>query len=239
MKKIRNIMLVLIILFTKNVNAVCDYAKEAALNSEATTIKAIYEEQSKERDKSEYVCGDGNEGCVAMVDYFKISILNLSENFYVTVKGDNNFNKTFTSKDAKDGVISFDVTDISEINTYTFNVYNSSSSGCEKLNRTFYLTTPRLNDYYEYAICEDIPDYYMCQKFVTFDDNGLTDFITKANEYKDNQDKKNEEINKSFWQRIGDFIVNNKVGIIVGVSIIAVITVVSVIIIRKRRKDII
>lgn len=51
-----------------------------------------------------------------------MSILNLSENFNVTVKS-KNFNKSFSYSDIKDGIASFDLEDIMDTHTFTFDVY--------------------------------------------------------------------------------------------------------------------
>ena len=107
MKKVKKIFVLLVmVLLVKNVHAECGYETQAKLNSEAATIKAIYEEVQKEMDRNTYVCGDGVDECTEYYSVFKISILNLSENFYVKVTSDNNFNKTFYYKDAQDGIIS-------------------------------------------------------------------------------------------------------------------------------------
>ena len=175
----------------------------------------------------------------------------LSE-FYVEIKGavnspgvfkvtsDNNFNKTFYYKDAQDGIVSFELSDLTKVNTFTFNVYNTDKSGCsQKLNRTFYLTTPRLNEYYNFNICEEIPDYYMCQKFVTYEDKGLTDFIHVTNEYKDKKIAEEEELNKNFFEKLWSFIKDNKTIFITSTVVIITIGIGTVIIIKKKRKDIV
>lgn len=241
MKDVKKIFVLLVVLLiTKNVHAVCDYETQAKLNSEAATIKAIYEEIQKEMDRNLYVCGDGVEECTEYYPVFKISILNLSENFYVKVTSDNKFNKTFYYKDAQDGIISFELSDLSKVNTFTFKVYNTSKSGCtQKLNRTFYLTTPRLNDYYNVKLCDKIPDYYMCQKFVTFEDTGYTDFLVSVNKYYEKQEEEKEETNKTFFEKIFEFIKENKNIFIIAGCVVVIGSATTVIIIKKRRKDIV
>lgn len=241
MKKVKKIFVLLVmVLLVKNVHAECGYETQAKLNSEAATIKAIYEEVQKEMDRNTYVCGDGVDECTEYYSVFKISILNLSENFYVKVTSDNNFNKTFYYKDAQDGIVSFELSDLTKVNTFTFNVYNTDKSGCsQKLNRTFYLTTPRLNEYYNFNICEKIPDYYMCQKFVTYEDKGLTDFIHVTNEYKDKKIAEEEELNKNFFEKLWSFIKDNKTIFITSTVVIITIGIGTVIIIKKKRKDIV
>ena len=119
-------------------------------------------------------------------------------------------------------------------------MYNTDKSGCsQKLNRTFYLTTPRLNEYYNFNICEEIPDYYMCQKFVTYEDKGLTDFIHVTNEYKDKKIAEEEELNKNFFEKLWSFIKDNKTIFITSTVVITTIGIGTVIIIKKKRKDIV
>lgn len=241
MKKVKKIFVLLVmLLLVKNVHAECGYETQAKLNSEAVTIKAIYEEVQKEMDRNLYMCGDGVDECTEYYSVLKISILNLSENFYVKVTSDNNFNKTFYYKDAQDGIVSFELSDLTKVNTFTFNVYNTDKSGCsQKLNRTFYLTTPRLNDYYNIKLCDKIPDYYMCQKFVTFEDTGYSDFLSSVNKYYEKQEEIKENTNKSFFEKIINFIKENKTVFIIAGGVIIVGGVTTVIILKKRRKDII
>ena len=241
MKKVKKIFVLLVVLLlAKNVNAECGYETQAKLNSEAATIKAIYEEVQKEMDRNSYVCGDGVEECTEYYPVFKISILNLSKNFYVKVTSDNKYSNNFYYRDAEDGIVSFELTDLSKVNTFTFKVYNTSESGCsQKLNRTFYLTTPRLNDYYNVKLCDKIPDYYMCQKFVTFEDTGYTDFLVSVNKYYEKQEEIKENTHKSFFEKIFDFIRENKTVFIIAGGVIVVGGVATVIIIKKRRKDIV
>ena len=73
MKKVKKIFVLLVmVLLVKNVHAECGYETQAKLNSEAATIKAIYEEQIGEFDSS-FSCNDGQGECEGY-NYFKISI---------------------------------------------------------------------------------------------------------------------------------------------------------------------
>lgn len=241
MKKLKYFFLMLsMLLFSINVDAACSYEQQAKLNSEAATIKAIYEEQITQLDKTKYTCADGQDDCDLSYSYFKISILNVSENFYVVVKGDNGFNKTFTSKNAVNGIISFDIEDIMTVHTFTFNVYNSDKTDCKgTLNRTFYLTTPRYNVYSSYGYCKDNPEFYMCNKYVSYTDTGFEDFVNKIEDYKEEQIKEEEGKNKTFFQKLWEFVKKNKAVFIAGTCVIVVGVTGYIIIIKKRRKDII
>lgn len=233
-------LMLLLLLFSIDVNAACSYEQQAKLNSEAVTIKAIYEEQIAELDRTKYSCADGQDDCNLSYSYFKISILNVSENFYVVVRGDNGFNKTFTSKNAVNGIISFDLEDIMTVHTFTFNVYNSDKTDCSgTLNRTFYLTTPRYNLYSSYGYCTENPEFYMCNKYVSYTDSGFEDFVNKIEDYKEDKARQEEEQSKTFFQKLWEFVKKNKTIFIVGTCVIVVGVAGYIIINKKRRKDII
>lgn len=238
MKKVKKIFVLLVVLLlAKNVNAECGYETQAKLNSEAATIKAIYEEQLGEFDSS-FSCNDGQGECEGY-NYFKISILNLSENFTVTVKS-KNFNKSFSYSDVKDGIVSFDLNDIMDTHTFTFDVYPSNNTTCaRKKIRTFYLTTPRYNEFYDFGFCQDNPDYYLCEKYVTFEKMEITDFMQKYDEYIDSKKKNEEEKNKNFFQKLGEFIKEHKEVFIGAGCTILVVGGVVIFLRVKRRKDII
>ena len=79
----------------------------------------------------------------------------------------------------------------------------------------------------------------MCQKFVTYEDKGLTDFIHVTNEYKDKKIAEEEELNKNFFEKLWSFIKDNKTIFITSTVVIITIGIDTVIIIKKKRKDIV
>ena len=110
------IFLFILLFVSKNVYAECSYEQQAKLNSEASTIKAIYEEEIGYLDSSDYVCADGQEECDNEYAYFKVSILNLSENFYIKVSEGNNTIKTITFDSVENGLAYFNVDNIDNKN---------------------------------------------------------------------------------------------------------------------------
>ena len=240
MKKVKKIFVLLVmLLLVKNVHAECGYETQAKLNSEAATIKAIYEEVQKEMDRNLYMCGDGVDECTEYYSVLKISILNLSKNFTINVKS-KNFGKSFSYSDVKDGVVSFDLNDIMETHTFTFDVYPSTETTCPKKKiRTFYLSTPRYNEFYDFGFCQDNPEFYLCEKYVTFENMEITDFMDKFQEYEDKKKQDEIEKNKNFFQKLGDFIKEHKEVFIGAGCTILVVGGVVVFLRVKRRKDII
>ena len=56
-------------------------------------------------------------------NYFKVSIINISENFYVEISNDYNRDKlVYQYKDTQDGVITFDWKNLDKVTTFTVKV---------------------------------------------------------------------------------------------------------------------
>ena len=232
-------LLFCLLLSCSKVNAsTCSYKEQADLNSEVSKIKVKYEEKTGFVDPSLYDCQEDAE-CTSEYNYFQISILNMSENFYVEVN--DSVTKTtniYTYADAKEGVISFDFEGAYAIANFTFKVFSSSQTNCPRENyRVIYLTTPKINPYYNYLQCENNPDHYLCQKYITVDNVSFAEFQRQIQEYEDKkivEEKQNEK--KGMLEKIFDFIDDNKT-IIVTTAGIIVAGVVTVVVIKKRKKE--
>lgn len=228
-----------------NVNAAssCSYEEQANLLSEVGNIKVSYEEKTGKIDSTDAVCPDEIDGtptCDSNYEYFEVSILNMSDNFYLTVENNlDKTTKTYTYDDVKDGIITFKHEDIMNLTTYTYQVYSSEKTNCPRENyRTIYQTLPRLNEYYSYAQCSNNEDYYLCQKYVTFEPMSLGTFIKNINDYNTSEDNPNNpNRKKSFIDNIKNFISENKVIVltIAGVIVIAGGTAAFVAIKRRKR----
>ena len=239
------VLLCFLFIGSKPVSAsICTYSEQAQLNKDVANIKVIYEEATGILDPSLYDCqadnGDLSE-CNASYDYFVVSVLNMTEDFYITVRNNiDNTRTTYYYSDAKDGVISFDWEGILNVTTFTIDVFSSSETSCPRENyRTIYFTTPRKNLYYYYGQCQQNPEYYLCQKYVTFDDITFYEFIEKINNH--NEEKKEEpkeEAPQTIPQKVIEYITNNSFTIIVVVGAIVIATVLVVTIVKKRKKGI-
>lgn len=255
MRKLKELLLAIFtfILATSTVGAAtsaCEVKTVAQLNSEVANIKADYEEAEGILDPNYYTIPDAilgteaEETYVGTYNYFKVSIVNITENFYVEVTNDvDDSVQTYTYADATDGVVTFNLESIEFVVNFTIKVYSTNQSGCSgELFRTLYLTTPRINPYYNYNICREAPDYYLCQKYVTFDEDvDFYSFVKKVQAYIDKKDEeKQTEENETWLEKTGHFISEHKVVFITGGVIILVgVGVAVVVIVRKRRSSII
>lgn len=246
MFKFNKLLITLIAFFSfisisKAVN--CSYQEQAKLNNEVANIKTNYEIKERILDKSEYSPPDGaDEDYVAKTDYIVVNILNITKNTYVEVSNDYNSDVLkYNYNDTKNGNVSFDWYNINEVVKFTIKVYASSATGCEGSSlKTLYLTLPRYNDYSNYTICNSIPDYYLCQRYVTYDEISYDSFYTRVNKEVSKIEKQEEIKNKKWYEKTWDFIKDNKWYFIGGGAVLvgaaATITVVEV---KKRRRSII
>ena len=240
--KIKKLLSIVLLVFLTYINveaSSCSYKEQVELDSESAKIKVKYDVKTGYLDPSEYECQD-EEDCAVDYDYFEISILNMSEKFYIEVTNNNTKEvQTFTYKDIKDGVISFDYDRAYEITNFTFRVFSSNETSCPRENyRVIYLTTPKVNPYYYYLQCQNNPDHYLCQKYITIDNVSFDTFQEQITEYENKKVVKEEEkeIEKNFLEKVFDFIDDNKYVIISVIAAAGISTIVIVILKRKRQK---
>lgn len=230
--------------------ATCNYTERAVLNSEIANIKANYEIKERVLDSSEYSLPDSSLGTeeeetyVATTEYIQVNILNLTENVYIEVSNDVDSDViVYNYSDTTDGNITFNWEELGTIITYTIKVYASSNTSCEGTSlKTIYLTLPRFNDYSEYALCALVPDYYLCERYVTYEEIEFNEFYESvtAEIAKTEEEEPATEEEQEWYEEVGDFITNYKVIFIVGgVCLVVAVGIAVAIIIRRRRRSII
>lgn len=240
--------LVTFAVFTSSVSAVtCSYEERAELNSEVAHIEASYEEIQIELAPDEYSPPDVilgteyEETFVQKVNALQINILNLTEKVYVEVTNEETGETTtYNFSDTNNGNLAIIREDISQVARYEIEVYSSSATDCEgNLLRTLRLNLPRYNEYSTYPICNQMEDYYLCQRYVTFDEMSYGDFFDRIYEEdarRHNESENDQEDNpwyEAFWDKY-------KTPIIVGgISLIVIGGGVAVVIVIRRRRRII
>ncbi len=208
MKKIVIILILLIMpLF---VWAECSYQDQLNLNSKAANVRTNYELKT---DRIEYEDG------VSYVEYFVIHILNVTNETYVELSNNvEDGSKIYHYSDTTDGNVDIIWTKTEDIANFTVKVYAESGTACSgDLLKTSRFTMPKYNGYYNRAICEEIPDFYLCQKYISVETVDESEFVSKVEGYingtvnkdgekvEEKEDKKGilEFINKNKWYIIG------------------------------------
>lgn len=228
----------------------CNYEEKAKLNSEVANVKTNFEIKQREikidpeNVPDEYIGTSAAENYTVKEDYAQINILNLTENLYVEVTNDINKDKeTYRYSDSNNGNIAIVRNDLNNIVTYTVKIFASSNTGCEGTSlSTKYVAVPRYNEYSSYSLCNSLPDYYLCQKYVNFQDVDFSKFVEQVTGEIDkrNTESKEEEKNNKWYKEVGNFISDNKLYFIIGgVSLVVIAGAITVVIIRKRRRSVI
>ena len=246
MKTIKLLVLMLFgyFVFTPFVNAACDAEKKVQMDRDISSIKVNYE-ILKEKVTGRIDSSTNDEEFYE--DAIQINIINVTEDFTIEVKSD--YDKTtrrFTYKDAKDGIISFKSPTNKKIVNYSIKVKSVATSGCraEEVTRTLYFKQPRYNYLSDYAICEQIPEYYLCERYVDYyDDLTLGEFnekVTAAIEKQHKQKEEEEKANRKWYEKITDYISENKTTfIIIGGVLVAAAVAGTTVYVIKRRRDVI
>ncbi len=213
-------------------------AAELCSNSEITRLSKLAYNVNIDYEMNRYVSDIESVGPNGEIgeDYYyasDINVYNLVEGLRLEVinrDGDEEY--SFTSSDAKDGILYLNGGVANRIKKFEFKIYGTG--GCNnELLRTSYLTTPKWNEFSTYDVCKEIPDYYMCQAFVTTDyDVTEIDFNKNAEEYIEEQEKENSPI-----YQVSNFFKEHWKGIIIGVVSVGVVgTCVTIFVVRKKRR---
>lgn len=237
MKKNMAVLLLAVMFSWTSVDAasLCSYDKQKELTKVASSVKIAYEEAQGELEPGTYNPPEGEdpETYVAYYDYFKIKIINVTDDIYV--KLENNANdeiKYIEYKDTNEGAYTIDWKDLTKVTTFTYTVYSSSNTECpnEQLFKRV-MTVPKLNENYQNVKCLDYPDHSLCKKYITSDistakfNKTMEEYIAKQ----ETEDKKEKEKNEKAKQN------NKTLIIIVATSIIIVVGGVAIVVARKKR----
>lgn len=176
------------------------------------------------------------------VRYLDVKIYNITSKLYVRTEasGENTTSSTRVvslKNVGADGAATIRHKAINQPITYTFTVFSDAYGCTGRTLRTMKLTLPRFNYYSELDICQDIPDYYLCQQYTTYKVDGAT-FYDKVDEYKakllaQNENKENTDDNTGIISKTISSVSKYKY-VVVGV-VVAVGVVITVVILRRKK----
>lgn len=224
----------------ESVDTTCNAVSLNELRTLASNLKLSYVEGTE--TESSY---DGMSGTDVPeeVPYLYIKIYNMTSKLYLRYDVTGNVESTgvkpgiLTMENMSDGAITIRQPAYREMLTYTFTV-SSDAYGCgNRVLRTMKITLPRFNYYSRLSICQDIPEYYLCKRFVTFDSDNNAEFYTKVNEYKaklKEQKEKENSNNGIISETISN--VSKYKYVVVGI-VVAIGVIITVLILRRKRSD--
>lgn len=236
------VVLMLVVLFSwTSVDAasVCSYDKQSAIKKASTNVKLTYEEAQGILDPDLYYvpAGEDPETFVVYYDYFKIKILNITEDIYIKLENSTNDEvKYINYEDTDEGTFMIEWNDLSKVTTFSYTIYSSTKTECPNEEfRKGVMTTPMLNDNYTNVMCQEIPDFNLCQKYVT---SSISEkkFREMASAYLEKQKETEKEEKEKEIEKKN----NIKTILIVTASMVIVVGgIASVIAIKKRRSRVI
>ena len=218
----------------------CSLEKKTALRVAASNVTISYQ-PVEVKPKEDGVQSD-QQGVVEY--WFDVKVYNLNTDLKVVVKKDNGFNTegvilTYRNMDAE-GAATYRVPATNKMSNLVFEVKGSDDTGICAMNtlRTIKLTLPKYNNFAEREVCSEVPEFYMCQKYITYDINP-NKFTQEINEYKKKKEEQNNasnveiEDNNTLPDKAADLIAKNKY-IIVGTIVLAGV-IITVIILRRKK----
>lgn len=235
-KNILKLMLILSLIVVIPVHAECSYKERAELNKESSNIKVSYEIVTEETIASD---ADMSEPITFYKELFEVSILNLTDNFYIVVTNNtNNDRKTYNYSNTNNGIITYRWNDLYEVSTQTFKIYASSKTNCaNELYRTAYLTLPRYNSYHDWGICEGRDNLSLCDKYVTTKEVSYSTFVdqlTKATKQENNNPNSN---NNTTNNTVNPQESTTVIYYIAGGTVAAAILVVVVVVVARKKRN--
>ncbi len=222
----------------------CSYSEQAKINDIVANVKATYEAVDIYEGKVLDIDNPDEKGNIPEIDNyskgFKISVLNITDAIYVKVS--NNINKdthTYYYKDTVEGTANFQVKGVSNLVTYTIEIYSNKYSCVGEMFRKFTIVTPIYNSYSKMTACQENPGFYYCQEYISSENIDIDEFLTKVKDYKKEKEKEEqaEHENKSFWKKIKEFYERN--AMIINISGIGTVLIIggitSTILIKRKR----
>ena len=186
-------------LFSVKINALssCSMERTMELTSLANNVNVDYDEYHVEKGSDVYI--DLEEGETVTEPGFKIRIYNMTKDLNVLITDNSTREeKELTFNDiSDDGILYYDSGFPGEIKNYTITVRSADYNCLNEVFRKVSITLPMINNFYDYDVCRDNQDYYMCQEYTTVDYSNVSveRFIKQVKEYEET--KKNKEINES------------------------------------------
>ncbi len=159
---------------TTTVDQNCNYNSQAYLNKVAGSVT------------TSYAFKEEADGSVS----FDISIYNITDEIYVTIKEKDNTSSqptTILYSMTNNGTYTFNVKDTTHIITYEI-VVRTNRFGCTNDLRKLQIVKPKKNDISDMRVCkyEEVKDYYYCQPWITNEfsigDNEIIDKVMRERE---------------------------------------------------------
>lgn len=238
MKKIGNkILFLAFVMFgfmmgTRAEDETCSVDDKVRLRNLAAMVSVNYETKEIYGEMEEHSLGYTPGGLELKSIGLDIKIRNLDDSMYIIAESPylkKDIVADANNKNSK-GEIVIRKSTLKQVEQMTFTVYSYEKCTNDEL-RVINLTIPKFNPNSRMGLCEDVPEYYLCQPLITYDIKNV-DYVASVSEYKEklaNQQSKPALENKSDSESgVAGFVSKNKyliVGIVVAIGIALTIVV--------------
>ena len=216
----------------------CDVTDKVKLSKTAAAIKIEYEPNVLKAEGFD----DPNSPYYSVFIYaLDIKIYNLTDDVYVAVETDKDVSYSVDSSNiGPEGYVTLRDDSVSEIRNYTFKVYSNTGNCESEPLRTIKLSTPKFNHLSSREACKEVPHFYKCQEFVSYDFE-VGNYIKDIEDYKEKLAKqgvkdadKDSVANKGVVSKAVKKVSDNKWIVL---AIIIVIGLAITFVLAKKRKD--
>lgn len=181
---------------------------------------------------------DPKDGTDRIFYYVDITIYNIPDEVMIDVHNSKS-GKTYTidsSMTNDERAIKLRQKDTSDIVNYTFTIKARTLECYGETLRTIRLSVPKYNTFSQRAICADIPEYYMCKTFVSYNIDGAK-FLKNVKDYKEEQEAEKDNQTKEGKASVAAVTaraVSKHKGLIIGIVLVAAVIGTVLVIKRKR-----
>ena len=240
------IFFIYFIIFIPNVSAAeCTNAEKVSLGKEAVGVKVGYEEMEGIMDKDLYTPPEGVDPntYVKYYYYFKINVVNVTENIKVVITNPKNNEEIIVTYDkVNNNLYSFDWFDLEEPTNLKYKILaNTYDCNNYKLKEGI-LFLPAYNRYYKHVKCKGNEKLSICQKYTNTKVTSEI-FEREINKKINNDTEKNNTdkiVENNLINNIKEYINNNITQVIIfAILIVIVIGFIIFMLIGKRRRRVI
>lgn len=242
MKKKNYLFLMLVLFFTLTIKvnaSTCSSERSLELSSLANNVNVSYQVYDKVIDEydSETFTDEDDTSVKHTYPGYYLTIYNLIDDLNVTIQRDDTQKvvELNSSNKNEEGIVYVDTGLAGKIKNYTVKIRSNDSNCQNEILKTVVITTPMYNDFSKYEVCQENPEFNLCQEFTTVDYSEVSNstFMTKLDEYK-KQKAEDEKKKNSIIHNILVFLNTYKWYIIIPI-IVLVIAIIVIYIIRRKK----
>lgn len=227
----------------------CLLEDRVRLQELASKIKVTYENAedicAHDIDTDEESCDPStipNDSQIVFTRYYlKLKIYNMTDDFVIYITDGNNKMAVMPSDLDEDGVATVDIKNVTNVRNIVVNIKGRKAPCNQNSLKTVNITIPKYNYYSLSSSCDDLADYYVCQRYITFDmdysyfQKHIEEYKEKISQMKDSSISLDD--NNSTGSKLASLLANNKYIVLIVLLVLGVCVALFAIKWKERRKN--